>query len=57
MANIFQDSTKTVPKSDDQIVRVRMDENEIGGRKDHLPSQGKSPDLSIQHVPNAGSKT
>ena len=52
--NIFQNPTKTVPTSDNQIVRVPMDSQEIGGRKDHLPAGGKSPDLSIQHVPNSG---
>lgn len=55
--NIFQDSTKSVPKSDEQIVRVDMEQLDIGGRKSHLPSEGKSADMSITHVPNAGSKT
>lgn len=54
--NIFQESTKKVPTSDGQIVRVDMEQLEIGGRKSHLPKQGMSPDMSIQHVPNAGSK-
>jgi hypothetical protein len=56
MPNIFQDSTKSVPKSDEQFVRVDMEELEIGGRKSHLPGKGKSSDMSISHVPNAGSK-
>lgn len=55
--NIFQDSTKSVPKSDAQIVRVDMEQQDIGGRKSSLPSQQKSPDLSIEHVPNAGTKS
>jgi hypothetical protein len=54
--DIFRDSTKTVPKSDGQIVRVNMEELEIGGRKSHLPTQGKDPAMSIDHVPNAGTK-
>lgn len=55
MANIFQDPTKTLPmKADDQIVRVNMEELEIGGRKSHLPGQQKSDKMSVQHVPNAG---
>lgn len=54
--NIFQDSTKTVPKKDSQIVRVPMDQDDISGRKSHLPMQSKSSDMTIQHVPNAGSK-
>jgi hypothetical protein len=53
--DIFRDSTKALPKSDRQIIRVNMDELEIGGRKSNLPSQDpKNPDLSITHVPNAG---
>ena len=54
--NIFQDSTKSVPKSDEQIVRVDMEQLDIGGRKSHLPAQDKSSDMTISHVPNAGSK-
>ncbi len=54
--NIFQDPTKSVPKSDEQIVRVDMEQLDIGGRKSHLPGQSKSADMSIDHVPNAGSK-
>lgn len=56
MANIFQDSTKSVPKSDEQIVRVDMEQIDIGGRKSHLPAGEKSGDMAISHVPNAGSK-
>lgn len=54
--DIFKDSTKTVPRSDSQIVRVSMEENEIGGRKDNLPPAQKSGDMSIVHVPSQGSK-
>lgn len=54
MVDIFRDSTKSVPKSDPQIVRVNMEQSDIGGRKSHLPAQGKESDLSIRHVPNAG---
>lgn len=54
--NIFQDPTKSVPKSDEQIVRVGMKESEIGGRTSHVPSNIKSDKLGISHVPNAGSK-
>lgn len=54
--NIFQDSTKRVPKSDSQIVRVNMEEQEIGGRKSSLPAGQKAGDMSISHVPNSGTK-
>ena len=53
--NIFQNSAKSIPTSDEQIVRVGMEEIEIGGRKSHLPSQMKSGSLGLSHVPNAGS--
>lgn len=56
MADIFRDQTKTVPKRDPQIVRVNMEEQEIGGRKSHLPKGGKSDKLSISHTPNEGTK-
>ena len=55
--NIFQEPAKTLPKSDSQIVRIPFDTQEIGGRKGHIPSPSKAGDLSIQHVPNASSKT
>lgn len=55
MPDIFQNSTKTLPKSDDQIVRVNMEQIDIGGRKSHLPAQDKSSVLPISHVPNKGS--
>ena len=55
MPNIFHDPAKTLPqKADDQIVRVNMEEIEIGGRKSHLPAQMKSGKMQISHVPNAG---
>lgn len=57
MANIFSDPTKSIPKSDAQIVRVDMEQMDIGGRKSHLPSDQKSMDMSISHVPNAGTKS
>lgn len=53
--NIFQNSAKSIPTSDEQIVRVSMEEIEIGGRKSNLPSQAKSGVMALSHVPNAGS--
>jgi hypothetical protein len=53
--NIFQNNSKTIPKSDPQIMRVDMEQIDIGGRKSHLPAKDKSESLGIQHVPNAGS--
>jgi len=56
MANfdIFRNNAKSIPTSDGQIVRVDMEELEIGGRKSHLPAQSKSESMSLSHVPNAG---
>ena len=55
--NIFQNNAKSVPTSDEQIVRVDMEQIDIGGRKSHLPGQMKSGSLGLSHVPNAGSTT
>jgi hypothetical protein len=55
--NIFQDNTKSLPKTDQQIVRVGMKQNEIAGRTDHIPTPTMGRDMAIQHVPNAGTKT
>ena len=53
--NIFQNNAKSIPESDEQIVRVGMEQIDIGGRKSHLPGQEKSPSMTISHVPNASS--
>lgn len=53
--NVFQNSAKMIPKSDEQIVRIDMDKADIGGRKSHLPAQMHSEKLPLSHVPNAGS--
>ena len=53
--NIFSNPTKKLPTGDQQIVRVDMEQQDIGGRKSHLPAQYKSPDLSIRHVGNESS--
>ena len=52
--NVFQNSAKSIPTSDEQIVRIDMDKSDIGGRKAHLPGGMKSGALSINHIPNAG---
>lgn len=52
--NIFKNSASSIPTSDSQIVRIDMDKMDIGGRKSHLPSQDRNSELSINHVPNAG---
>ncbi|MDE2099011.1 MAG: hypothetical protein KGL39_17285 [Patescibacteria group bacterium] len=51
--NIFQNSSKSVPESDEQIVRIDMTKSDIGGRKSHLPSAMKADKMTLSHVPNA----
>ena len=53
--NIFQNSSKSVPESDEQIVRIDMTKSDIGGRKSHMPAGMKSEKMGISHVPNASS--
>ena len=48
--NIFQDPTKSIPKKSQNIVRVSMDEIEIGGRKDCLPKADSNEKMAIQHT-------
>jgi len=52
MANLFADPTKTLPKNppDSFVVRVPMTQNEIAGRKDRLPSDGKASDMQVSHT-------
>jgi hypothetical protein len=51
--DIFHNPTRNVPKSDDQIVRVNMQELEIGGRKSALPKNDSgAPGMTIRHIGN-----
>jgi hypothetical protein len=52
--DLFHNPAKSVPTSDEQIVRVGMEEIELQGRKSALPAQQKSGVLTISHVPNGG---
>lgn len=54
MVDLFQNGAKSIPESDEQIVRIDMEKSDIGGRKSHLPAQDKSSVLAVSHVPNAG---
>lgn len=53
--NIYQDPSKSLPKRDEQIVRVPLEKMDTMNATQPTPKQ--SPDMGIQHVPNAGSKT
>jgi hypothetical protein len=52
--DLFHNPAKSIPTSDEQIARVGMEQDDIQGRKSHLPAQMKSGALTISHVPNAG---
>ena len=54
MVNIWHDNTKSIPKlnTDQEIVRTPMDQNEIAGRKSHLPNFNRTSNMTIDHVPN-----
>jgi hypothetical protein len=52
--DLFHNPAKSIPTSDEQIVRVGMEQDDIQGRKSNLPAQMKSGALTISHVPNAG---
>ncbi len=56
MVDIFRDPTKSLPKKDEQIVRVDMEQLDMGGRKSHIPTPSKSGQMGISHVPNNGGK-
>lgn len=56
MSDLFKNPTMSVPKNDPMIVRVDMEQQDIGGRKSHLPNQDKSESMSIKHTPNANGK-
>jgi len=52
--DLFHNTAKSIPESDEQIVRVGMKQIDIGGRTSHLPASQTSPSMTISHVPNAG---
>jgi hypothetical protein len=51
MPNLFQDPTKSIPTKASNIIRVDMEQIDVGGRKSNLPKTEISP-MSISHVPN-----
>ena len=48
--DIFQDSTKSIPKSDPRVVRIDFDKNDIGARKSHISGALHKNDYDIKHV-------
>lgn len=52
--DLFHNPAKTIPESDEQIVRVDLHRVDLQGRAAALPAQQSSPALGLSHVPNAG---
>ena len=50
--DIFKTSRKSIPRQDKRIVRIPLDEQELGGRKSHLEQIPVSNEFSIKHVGN-----
>lgn len=48
--NPFVNGTKALPKQDEMIVRVPLDQLDLGGRKSHLPSEDKNSKMALKHV-------
>lgn len=51
--DIFRNPTKSVPKKDEQIIRVDFEQSEIAGRKDNMP-KATPTQMQVKHVPNEG---
>ena len=51
--DIFKTTYGKVPEKSPNIIRVDMEQIDVGGRKSHLPNPEKSP-MSISHVPSNG---
>ncbi len=52
MVNLFKNDTMKVPKKDSMIVRVDMEQQDIGGRKSHLPNAEDNEDMEVEHTPS-----
>lgn len=48
--DIFKDPTKTIPKSNAQVVRIDFDESQLGARKSLIAKAMKKNDNNIKHV-------
>jgi len=49
-SDLFQDSSKTIPRSDPRIHRIDFDHSEIGARKSHISGAIPKNTNSIRHV-------
>lgn len=50
MPNIWQDSTKSIPKSDPKVSRIQFDKSDMGARKSHISGIHKKNDNTIDHI-------
>lgn len=51
MPSIWQDPTKSIPRSDPKVRRIDFDKNDIGARKSHTNNTvHKATEQGIQHV-------
>jgi hypothetical protein len=48
--NIWQDGTKSIPRSDARIVRIDFDKSDIGARKSHIAGVAPKNANTIKHV-------
>lgn len=49
-SDLFQDSTKSIPRTDPRIHRIEFDKSDIGARKSHLSGAAPKNSNTIQHV-------
>lgn len=49
-SDIFQDPTKSIPKSDPRVVRVAFDQEELGARQSHIAGIHQKSSMDIKHV-------
>ena len=48
--NLWQNPTKTLPKSDSRISRVEFDKSDLAARKSHISGIAPKNDETIKHV-------
>lgn len=48
--NIFQDGTKSIPRSDSRVERIAFDKSDIGARKSHISGVAPKNTNIIKHV-------
>ena len=53
MADVFQNSTKSLPKKNPRITTVNLGENsemDLAGRKSNFPKENRAGTQAIEHV-------